>query len=54
MAPEKATDDVYGELREHLTEPELVEVGFAVMVFSGLHRFNTAVDLEPPPGGKVS
>lgn len=47
--PEAGSRTFFDGLREHFTEGELVEIGFAVMVFAGLHRFHTAIALEAPP-----
>jgi alkylhydroperoxidase family enzyme len=52
--PELGSDELFDELRQHLSEGELVEIAFAVMVFAGLHRFHTAIALDAPAGSMAT
>lgn len=41
-------DEIYGRVREHLTEQELVKLTYAIMAINGWNRLNVA--FKTPPG----
>lgn len=41
-----ATDELWGRLHEHFTEPELVELGFFIALTSGQQRWLKTLDLK--------
>ena len=46
-------DDFFAQLREHFSEEEIVELGFIVIMYNGLHRFNASIDLDPHEPGRI-
>jgi len=45
--PAGMDDAFFTRLREHFTEEEIVELGFILIMYNGLHRFNASIDLGP-------
>ena len=45
--PAGMDDAFFARLREHFTEEEIVELGFILIMYNGLHRFNASIDLGP-------
>ena len=46
-SPVSATDEFFKRLKTHFTEKEVAELGIAVIMYQGLHRFNTMADVGP-------
>ena len=46
-APETATDEFFDRLKTQFTEKEIAELGFALMMLHGFHRWNVVIDQEP-------
>jgi alkylhydroperoxidase family enzyme len=44
--PTQADDALWAELRRHFSEPELVEIGYAVGVFAGGQRWIHTLDVR--------
>lgn len=42
----QASQELFDELREHFTEPEIIDLGFRITAFIGLGRFIRALGLE--------
>jgi alkylhydroperoxidase family enzyme len=47
VSPESVTDAMFDELKKHFSEAEIVEMLFMTGYYNLLHRFNTAIDLDP-------
>lgn len=47
VRPEDITDDLFDQLKRHFSEAQLVEMLFFVGICNLLHRFNTAIDVQP-------
>ena len=50
-----ASEDLFDELREHFTEPEIIDLGWRIVTFVGYGRFIHVLGLEigdPCPIGK--
>jgi len=39
------------KLKEHFTEPQIVELAITVGILEAVHKFNVAFDVEPPTSG---
>ena len=47
LNPGSSDDAFFDQLKAVFTEGEIVELTFIIMTYSGLHRFNSVIDLEP-------
>ena len=52
-APSAISDERFAALREHFDEGEVVELSFFVGFYNLLHRFNSAIDLDPRAGEEL-
>ena len=41
-----ASDELFGELREHFTESEIIDLGFRMMTYVGYTRFIAVLGIE--------
>jgi alkylhydroperoxidase family enzyme len=46
-SPESITDAMFDDWKKHFSEGEIVEILFMTGYYNLLHRFNTAIDLDP-------
>ncbi len=44
-------DALVNELKQHFTEPQIVELGLAMGLFELFHKFNAAFQVDPPAEG---
>lgn len=44
-------DTLITKMKEHFTEPQIVEMAVAVGMLEAVHKFNVAFDIEPPASG---
>lgn len=42
----KATDDLFDDLRDHFTEPEIIALGWRISIFTGYGRFCAVLGLD--------
>ena len=48
----RVPDEVFGALREHFDEAEIVEIACVVGLFAYFSRFNEALEVEPTQPGE--
>ncbi len=53
MNPQAVTDELFDRLKQHFSEAEIVEMSFVTGYYNMMHRFNTAIDLEPQNGDNI-
>lgn len=41
-------DEFMARLREHFSEPEVVELTVAIGIWDSIHKFNNVFDVQPP------
>jgi len=49
----KASEELFDDLREHFTEPEIITLGWRISIFVGYGRFCAALGLDSA-GGRCS
>lgn len=47
LDPAAIGDSLFAKLKTYFSEEEIVELGFILIMYNGLHRFNASIGLEP-------
>ena len=47
-------DSFFAKLKTYFSEEEIVELGFILIMYNGLHRFNASIGLEPQVASGLS